>query len=423
MIGVSRSGGLGCAAVVALIALAAAAPASATFPGSNGRLALSSAGDIFTVNPDGSGRLQLTNTADATESSPSYSADGERIVYVKSPTGGMAPPGSIWVMNADGSGQTEIATGGVGDSLGDPTFSPDGNTIAFTRGDGSATNIFSMSTDGSNQQPLTDFTNPQFATAPAYSPDGTKMLVSFRGGGPGSPSRIGIMDATGSTVVQVGTGAPAYDSAPDWSPNGAKITFQREFSLFEMNADGSGLLRLTQSLGPVDGSPVYSPQGPQFAFARTSGGAGEIRLGTSGIENGPTSPITTTTGSALPSVSWQALNAPVCQLGTVKPAKSGKKISVEASCSNEDATLTVEGSGKAPKSKPFSIPVVKVDIPAGGSAKVQVKLPKKPAKAIKKATKAGKKAKATLSVSFADGLGATTGENLRVKFKPKKRGK
>src|SRR5262249_9073735 len=157
---------------------------------------------------------------------------------------------------------------------------------------------------------------------------------------------------------------------------------------------------------------VYAPQGQQFAFSRQSGTAGDIRLGTSGVVDGPTNPVTSTAGSAFPAVSWQALNSPQCTAGTPKPAKSGKKITLPTNCPNEDATVTVSGSGKAPKPKlapalaarkavKFQIPASTSQVPAGASS-VTVSLPKKAAKSIKKATKRGKKAKATLQITFTD---------------------
>ncbi len=183
---------------------------------------------------------------------------------------------------------------------------------------------------------------------------------------------------------------------------------------------------------------MFSPEGAQFAFNRKGASTtGEVRLGTAGANLGPTSflaPISGGAGAAS-TLSWQPLNPPACSMGSPKAAKSGKRVNLSVNCANENATVTITGVGKAPKPKGkgggvkdrkatrFSIPPVTAEVPAGGSADVVVLLPKKAAKAIKKATKAGKKAKVTLNATFADSLGATAGDSAKVKFKARKRGR
>jgi len=51
---------------------------------------------------------------------------------------------------------------------------------------------------------------------------------------------------------------------PDWSPNGARIVFVRNWSLYVVNADGSALRRLPP-LGAVQ-DPIWSPDGRSIAF-------------------------------------------------------------------------------------------------------------------------------------------------------------
>src|SRR6266480_132648 len=55
----------------------------------------------------------------------------------------------LWLINADGSGQTLLTSGG---NLRDhnPAFSPDGSRIAFDRTTLDGTNIYVMNADGSN---------------------------------------------------------------------------------------------------------------------------------------------------------------------------------------------------------------------------------------------------------------------------------
>ena len=73
--------------------------------------------DLYAMNADGSGVTRLTSTAGVDESSPSFSPDATKIVYVRRAAGAgdfelSVDNSKIGVMNADGSGQREIAPGG-----------------------------------------------------------------------------------------------------------------------------------------------------------------------------------------------------------------------------------------------------------------------------------------------------------------------
>ena len=48
------------------------------------------------------------------------------------------------------------------------------------------------------------------------------------------------------------------DFHPAWSPDGRRIAFQREATLYLMNADGSHVRRLT-ARAAIDGSPAWRP--------------------------------------------------------------------------------------------------------------------------------------------------------------------
>jgi Tol biopolymer transport system component len=84
---------------------------------------------ITVVNADGSNMVPLTAGRDA---NPAWSPDGSRIAYQHAGTG------EIFVMNADGSGQTALGPGSY------PTWSPTGTQIAFVDVDG----IRVMNADG-----------------------------------------------------------------------------------------------------------------------------------------------------------------------------------------------------------------------------------------------------------------------------------
>src|SRR5215218_9256634 len=75
-------------------------PAEATFPAQNGRIVFSSVSsrEIFTINPDGSGKFTVTNNdTNDYDYDPSYSPDGQRIVY--SGYGGNGSDEEIFTIN------------------------------------------------------------------------------------------------------------------------------------------------------------------------------------------------------------------------------------------------------------------------------------------------------------------------------------
>src|SRR6202035_1329275 len=79
-------------------------PASASFPGKNGRIAFVLGPDIYTMNPNGDDVRQLTNLGpDSSAFWESWSPNGKQIVFNE-----YRPPdflGQLWLMNADGSNQ------------------------------------------------------------------------------------------------------------------------------------------------------------------------------------------------------------------------------------------------------------------------------------------------------------------------------
>src|SRR5215216_5236384 len=92
---------------VGIIAVGAA-PASATFPGPNGRISFegfvegTKGFQIFTANPNGGDIRQLTSTPRTDSHLPDWSPDGQRIAFFSEHQVGNQPV-QIQVMNADGS--------------------------------------------------------------------------------------------------------------------------------------------------------------------------------------------------------------------------------------------------------------------------------------------------------------------------------
>jgi Tol biopolymer transport system component len=248
------------------------------------RIAFSStrtyAEDIYIMNANGSGLARLTTdpaSNPAFDEDPAFSPDGSKIVFSRDPDDPNNPfqDSEIWVMNADGTGQSQLTdTAGVNMH---PVFSPSGSQIAFisTRGD-SGPEVYVMNADGSGQTQLTNSPGHMGTYNPAFSPDGSK--IAFGGGYSG----IYVMNADGSGVTSP-AGSTAFDDDPAFSPDGSKIAFtsRRDDSsnpggdseVYVMNVNGSGVTNLT-NVSDADFNPSW-------------GGAGDTTPPDTSITGGP----------------------------------------------------------------------------------------------------------------------------------------
>lgn len=195
---------------------------------------------IHTMNNDGTNRKRLTHVKNKWDNSPAWSPDGSKIAfsreYEDSETNWQQ---EVWIMNSDGSEQTQIKP----INGGGPYFTPDSRIVFHSAFNDKETEISIADIDGNNVIHLID--NEAEDQHPEVSPNG--MQVAFMSDRDGN-KEIYVMNIDGSNPKQL-TSSETAKWYPSWSPDGSKIIFSStsidgERNIHMINKDGSSLKKI-----------------------------------------------------------------------------------------------------------------------------------------------------------------------------------
>ncbi|MDP9299516.1 MAG: hypothetical protein M3P43_01235 [Actinomycetota bacterium] len=176
-----------------------------------------------------------------------WSPDGSRIAYAQADVSGCNLDEStyggcngLYSMKPDGTDQVRLATGSVSEPI-NPSWSPDGTSIAFSGRVGGDWFVYTTALDGSEPTRLAADLPSPMETRPAWSPDGSSIaFVAWEGAAPGAkptsldiqsgmPFKLWSMAPDGSErrflsdgcCLEAGGGFSVQ--GPEWSPDGTQI--------------------------------------------------------------------------------------------------------------------------------------------------------------------------------------------------------
>ena len=236
------------------------------------KIAFTRNNQLYLMNADGSDPVQVAPGRDAF--SPDWFPDGARLAFIS--TDASVGKKQIFTINPDGTGLKRLTDGAQ--IVTDLSVSRDGTQIAFSQHIGTEANhIFTISATGGTATPITSGTADDLH--PTWSPDGARIAFE-RANVTDVAYHVYVMDANGANVHPLlGSTFDSYNTLdPSWAPNNNIIAFSLAGTIAYANADTAPNAAITK-VTPDGGAafkPDWSPDGSRLAYVDSQSNTSQI---------------------------------------------------------------------------------------------------------------------------------------------------
>lgn len=203
---------------------------------------------------------------------------GTKVAYVTAEQQGNGKLFKLVVADQDGENEHTIMEST--DPIMSPAWSPDSRRLAYVSFEGNKSSVFVQTLRTGNRQRVSN--KPGINGAPAFSPDGRKLVLTL--GGVDGNLDIHILDISSRETKRLTTHR-AIDTEGSWSPDGRFIYFTSDRSggpqIYRVSVNGGTPERITFE-GSYNARPRLSPDGSRLAMVHND--RGDYRIAIMNVE-------------------------------------------------------------------------------------------------------------------------------------------
>ncbi len=227
-----------------------------------------------TTRSDGAALL-YTPASPASAQNAQFSPDGQTLLFTLFHNGYNAGPAGLFKLSLATLKATPLFDEPDHDAVNFPSFgwNATAGRIAFASDRQDKTEIWTISSDGSDPRRVTHHDDTSAWQEPSFSPNGNSLAFEIA---PASGNHsIASIHSDGTGLAKL-TDSTCDDRQPNWSPHGDRLVFQRRCAgdaanLFTIVADGSDVRPVTTPGTGDHSDATFMPDG-RIVFSSTFGG-------------------------------------------------------------------------------------------------------------------------------------------------------